>query len=145
MYLWRAFRRCGRLQVNDCMPSGVGLASISLTRAFPCCAALMLAALSLSFTHFFKECIALVARWLAKLLAGCQVGLLTGWLPGWLPGWLTVQSGKGRGGEGKSGGGREEVGEGRRERKRLSKIRNSQTPVRPKAVMLWSFKRPYTT
>ena len=28
------------------------LASISLTRAFPCCAALVLAALSLSFTHF---------------------------------------------------------------------------------------------
>ena len=44
----RAFRGCGRLHVDDCMPSGVALASISLTRALPCCAALVLAALSLS-------------------------------------------------------------------------------------------------
>ena len=34
------------------MLSHVALASISLTRAFPCCTALVLAALSLSFTHF---------------------------------------------------------------------------------------------
>ena len=34
------------------MLSHVALASISLTRAFPCRAALVLAALSLSFTHF---------------------------------------------------------------------------------------------
>ena len=34
------------------MLSHVALASISLTRAFPCCAALVLAALLVSFTHF---------------------------------------------------------------------------------------------
>ena len=47
-----AFGGCGRLRVDDSMLSHVALASISLTRAFPCCAALVLAALSLSFTHF---------------------------------------------------------------------------------------------
>ena len=43
------------------------------TRAFPYCVALFLALLLLSFTHFFKESTALVARgltgWLAAKLA----------------------------------------------------------------------------
>ena len=38
------------------MLSHVALASMSLTRVFPCCAALVLTALSLSFVHFSKEC-----------------------------------------------------------------------------------------
>ena len=31
MYLWRAFRGCGRPRIDDSMPSGVALASISST------------------------------------------------------------------------------------------------------------------
>ena len=74
LYLWCAFGGCGRLRVDDSMFSHVALASISLTRAFPCCAALVLAALSLSFTHFSCAVRTTVIMAADRREARCELG-----------------------------------------------------------------------
>ena len=60
------------------MLSHVALASISLTRAFPCCAALVLAALSLSFTHFSCAVRTTVIMAADRRQARCELGTALG-------------------------------------------------------------------